>query len=420
MVSEAKTLEPVSDDAQPNVPVKVGIALSVGALLWLSGYVGTLTVLLPAKIAAIDDSQKATLLATVSSAAMVVATLANIILGAFSDMTRSRLGRRTPWLLAGSVGACIMLLLLIKAHSLTLILVVWLCYQVFLNAIVAPMVAIIADRVAPRHRGIISSFYAIGISLGMYGGTFIAAQFIHHIDLGLIVMAVLTLCSGGVCSVLAKEGSSLHMAKQKFDAATLWRNFSLPTKNAGDYYLALLGKLMLVAGTSAVSGMVLYILTDYAGVAKDGGDLTFFLSAVSMIMMITAIVMSASAGYLADKVGRIKAPVLLTCIITSAGLFFPFISSSPWMLLVYAVLAGLGYGAFQAVDQALNVAVLPNMEHAAKDLGILNLSNTLGQIMGPVLAAAVISLYGYRPLFLVAAVITLMGTIFIMLIKKVR
>ena len=90
------------------------------------------------------------------------------------------------------------------------------------------------------------------------------------------------------------------------------------------------------------------------------------------------------------------------------------------MLLVYAVLAGLGYGAFQAVDQALNVAVLPDMEHAAKDLGILNLSNTLGQIMGPVLAAAAINLYGYRPLFLVAAVITLMGTIFIMLIKRVR
>lgn len=420
MVSEAKILIPVSDDAQPNVPVKVGIALSVGALLWLSGYIGTLTVLLPAKIAAIDNSQKATLLATIASAAMVVATLANIILGACSDMTRNRMGRRTPWLLAGSIGASIMLLLLMKANSLTFILVVWLCYQVFLNAIVAPMVAIIADRVAPRHRGIISSFYAIGISVGMYGGTFIAAQFVHHIDIGLIVMAVLTLCSGGACSLLVKEGSSLHMPKQTFDAATLWRNFSLPMQGAGDYYLALIGKLMMVSGTSAVSGMVLYILTDYNGVAKDGGDLTFYLSTVSMIMMITAIVMSASAGYLADKVGRIKAPVLLTCIITSAGLFFPFLSSSPWMLLVYATLAGMGYGAFQSVDQALNVAVLPSMEHAAKDLGILNLSNTLGQIMGPIVAAATINFYGYRPLFLAAAVMTLMGTIFIMFIKRIR
>lgn len=410
----------VTDTEQPKIPVKIGIALSIGALLWLSGYLGTLTVLLPAKIAIIDNSQKATLLATVSSMAMVVATLANIILGALSDMTRSFLGRRTPWLLLGSVGAGVMLLCLTRAETLSSILIIWLIYQVFLNCIVAPMVAIIADKVAPRHRGVISSFYAVGISIGLYGGTFIAARYIGNINGGLLIMAAMTLLSGIVCSALIKEGSSSHFQKISFDLKSLLQNFTPPIHDCRDYYLALVGKMMMVTGTSVISGLLLYILMDYSGLKAGSEEIKYYLSTISVIMMVAGIAMAASAGYIADRIGFIKLPVVFTCLITTLGLFFPFLNSQPWTLLVYAALAGMGYGAFQSVDQALNVAVLPNTEHAAKDLGILNLSNTVGQILGPVFAATAISFYGYKLIFPIAGVLSMGGAILIMLIRKVK
>jgi len=410
----------ISDTEQPKVPIKLGVALSLGALLWLSGYLGTLTVLLPARIAIIDDSQKATLLATISSLAMVVATLANIIIGALSDLTRSSMGRRTPWLIIGSVGASAMLFFLSIAETLTSILVLWLIYQIFLNSIIAPMVALISDKVAPRHRGVISSFYAVGIAIGLYGGTFIAARFLNNISHGFFIMAGMTLISGILCSVLIKEGTNKHFEKAAFDIKSLIRNFTPPVEQCRDYYLALAGKLLMVTGTSVISGLLLYILTDYSGLTAGGEDVTYYLSAVSVIMMIAGLIMAASAGYIADKIGFIKLPVVFACLITTIGLFFPFISSEPWTLLVYAALAGMGYGAFQSVDQALNVAVLPNPAHAARDLGILNLSNTVGQILGPVFAAAAIHLYGYSLLFPVAGVLSILGAILIMLIKKVK
>lgn len=415
---EDKVIENI--EQQTKIPYKIGFALIIGAFLWLCGYVGTISVLLPAKIALIDNSQKATILATISSVAMIVATLANIILGAFSDMTRSRFGRRTPWILIGSVGGAGMLLMLNNANDIWSILVIWLIYQVFLNAIIAPMIAIIADKIPPNHRGVISSFYAVGISGGIYGGTFIASRYIDDISSGLVIMALMTVFSGIICVALVKEGSSTQLKKEKFDIVSIVKNFCPPVKNARDYYLALFGKLMMVSGTSVISGVLLYILTDYSGLKSGSDDVKHYLSIISLIMMFSAILMAACAGYIADRMGRLKLPVVFTAVITSLGLFFPFITSEPWALLVYAILAGTGYGAFQSVDQAMNVAVLPSTEHAAKDLGILNLSNTAGNILGPVIAASIISIYGYQYLFMIAGVVSLLGATMIMCIRSIR
>ena len=98
----------------------------------------------------------------------------------------------------------------------------------------------------------------------------------------------------------------------------------------------------------------------------------------------------------------------------------PFLSASPTMIIAYAVFAGIGFGAFNAVDQALNISVLPNPETAAKDLGILNLSNTGGQIAGPLLAAAVITGFGYHMVFVAAAVAAGLAICCFLLIRSVK
>ena len=51
---------------------------------------------------------------------------------------------------------------------------------------------------------------------------------------------------------------------------------------------------------------------------------------------------------------------------------------------------GLGYGIYMVVDQALNVDVLPNPNEAGKALGILNLANTLGQVIAPIVVSSIV------------------------------
>lgn len=407
-----------TDDTQKKLPFKVGIALMCGVFLYLGPYMGTNVVLLPAKTAQIAPDDKAAIIALLSTTAMIVATIANIVFGALSDLTRSRWGRRTPWIIAGSIVTAVMLLVMNVVPNVPLLIVAWSVYQLGLNAIIAPFVAIMADRVAPKYRGTVTSMYAFGYSVGIYTGQMIGAQFLGNLSVGFWILAGMTLIAGPLAAILMREKSSLGMPRQKFDGHVFAEHFSIPLHHARDYYLALFGKFLIMAAKFSITGFQLYILTDYMKLDTEGS--AYYVSIISLCMMITAIGMTVLTGLISDKIGSRKVPVAVSALLIAAGSLVPFFSPSPTLMIVYAVLAGMGLGAFNSVDQALNVEVLPNPDSAAKDLGILNLANTGGQILGPVLAAAFIGAIGYHMLFLLAAILAVVGLVLVMLIKSVK
>ena len=145
-----------------------------------------------------------------------------------------------------------------------------------------------------------------------------------------------------------------------------------------------------------------------------------YVSVISMCMMVTAIAMTVIAGPISDRIGSRKIPVIVCSLLVAVGSIIPFFSNDPKMMIAYALVAGTGMGAYNAVDQALNVEVLPSKDTAAKDLGILNLANTGGQVLGPVLAATLINMFGYHALFPLAAVCSLLGALLIVFIKSVK
>src|SRR3954452_5668261 len=69
----------------------------------LALYCAVLSVLLPNQIQAIDPANKARDLAIVFAITSVFSTCITPLAGALSDRTRSRFGRRTPWIVIGSV-----------------------------------------------------------------------------------------------------------------------------------------------------------------------------------------------------------------------------------------------------------------------------------------------------------------------------
>lgn len=408
----------VTNESQPKLPTRIGWALVIGPACWLGPYVGTSVTLLPAKIQQLAPNDKVTLVATFSAVAMIVATIANILAGALSDITRTKHGKRTPWIVICSILSGVLLWLLSMAPNIPVLLGVWAVYQAVLNAVVAPMIAQLSDRVAPRWRGTISSFYGIGMAFGNYGSGIIASQFLGNVGTGIQVLAAFAVIGGILSAVIAKEPSNLDEPRAKFDLNTLKQNFMFPTQNCRDYYLALAGKILMVTGQYVIVGYQLYIFTDY--MKLDDKATASSVSIMSIILMITGILFCAIAGPLTDKFHRLKAPVAVTTVMLGVGAFFPFIEAKPWTMLAYAVVAGIGMGAYNAVDQALNVAVLPDPKTAAKDLGIINMANTLGQVFGPMIAAGVINVLGYRAMFPAETIICVIGGLLIMMIKRVK
>ncbi|PLS31851.1 MFS transporter [Bifidobacterium margollesii] len=418
IVDKAMAWTTPTDEQQKKIPIPTAIALAVGVLLWLGSYLGLVGVLVPQQVAEIAPDQKTSAIALMSTVAMIVSTIANIVEGALSDRTRSRWGRRTPWIIAGSIGSCLCILAWAHCTEVWHVVLADSVYMIFLNMIVAPLIAVIADRTAPKYRGTMSGVYALGTCIGQYGGQAFASLFLPVPDTGFIVMAVMVLFSGPVAALFLREKSTKDMPVEKITLQTFSDNFAFPTKGARDFYLAMIGKMCIITSSFAISGYQLYILTDY--IKLSGGKLQGYVTMISMIMMATAIVMCFFAGPVSDKIGRRKLPVVIAGILITIGSLVPMFTSQAFIMLVYAVVVGIGMGMFNSVDQALNIEVLPDPKTAAKDLGLLNIANNGGQVFGPIFASIVINAVGYHAVFPLAAGLALLGIVLVSFIRKVK
>ena len=64
--------------------------------------------------------------------------------------------------------------------------------------------------------------------------------------------------------------------------------------------------------------------------------------------------------------------------------------------------------------------MLPTSLNRGKDLGVLNVANSLPQVLAPLIAFPFVTLWGgYVSLYLAAAVIGLLGAVFVVKIKGV-
>jgi MFS family permease len=137
--------------------------------------------------------------------------------------------------------------------------------------------------------------------------------------------------------------------------------------------------------------------------------------------MVGTIITTLIGGPLSDKLGRRKVVVIVAGSVMAASMLFPLLLPSLVGMMLFAFVAGLGFGAFQAVDTALMSEVLPSKDDFAKDLGVLNIAATLPQTLAPGIAAVIILTFGgYAALFPIGIVIALLGSFAVLPIKSVR
>lgn len=400
-------------------PYRLGFGILFGLLGWLVPYLGVNSTLLPAKIQQIAPNEKVQIVALLATIAMIVATIANIIEGALSDRTVSRWGKRNPWIFLGMLSTLICFYFLTKVTTVPGIIINWSLFQVALNMMVAPLVAFIADKAPKKYRGSISAFYGVGMNIGTPVGTMIASHYITNVNSGIYIFMVFEIIFTIIGLLLVGDGSNKGERVPKLHGSELVEAFSFPIHgDVRDFYLAVVGKLLFVSAQFIITGYQLYISTDYMKLSS--ASATSNLSIMSLILLVAGVSFAVIGGPLADKFHSLKLLVALSTVAMGIGVAIPAIDPAPWTMFVYAGLSGAAMGMYNSVDQALNVTVLPNANSAAKDLGIVNLANSLGQVFGPIMASLVIGFSGYRMIFPMAGVMCLVGAGMILMIKKVH
>lgn len=90
-------------------------------------------------------------------------------------------------------------------------------------------------------------------------------------------------------------------------------------------------------------------------------------------------------------------------------------------MIAFSFVAGLGYGCYLSIDNALISQVLPPTGNAGKDLGIANIAGAVAQVLAPAIAGLIVVTTGhYQPLFLIAAGASVVGALCILPVKSVR
>lgn len=389
-------------------------------VLWMTAGTAASQVLLPNRFTHLGIGRPEVVLATMNSVSIVFALIANVVFGTLSDTTRSRFGKRTPWIPLGGIVAGIAYYLTASAVSLAGIVVWWSLLQVGVNMMIAPCVAILSDRIPERIRATMSSFYGVGSIIGGSLGALLGARFVSDEHVGFVIGTVVFLASGFIAvAILPREPSSLSGTGERFSMKAVLMQFRPPIKGARDFYLALVGRLMLMFGYNVVMAYQLYVCMNYIGLDSEAAaDVVARMASVSMVV---SLVTSLVSGPISDRLNRRKLPVAVSSLVIAVGFAVPWLAPSPTSMVVMAGVVGLGYGMYMAVDQALNVDVLPEPENAGKDLGILNLANTLGQVIAPIVTSSlVVGTGSYAALFPMAMGAVLLGALVIMFIRKAR
>jgi MFS family permease len=398
----------------------VSLGIAGGALSAM--YAGVGTVLLPLQVERVDRAHKVAVLGVVAGVSAVFALVFNPIGGALSDRTRSRFGRRAPWLIAASAVLLVMLTLLGQAGIVPLILIGWCLAQAVANLYQAPLTAVVPDRVAPARRGVASSVAGVASVIGGVAGVGLASLFSRHLAGGYLALGVVLVLTGWYFVLTTADAPTAHLERPPRDtrpARARLADFTSALRHR-DFALVFASRAAAILGYFLVISYELYILTDYIklpGAMKPALGVTV-LAAISAV---GAIIAAAIAGPMSDRLDRRKPFVFVSSAIAGAACILPVLSPTFTTIEVFAAFAGLAFGCYLSVDAALVTLVLPRSEDAARDLGVLNIANAGPQVIAPLFAALIIShLGGYRTLFIVGGCCGIAGAFAVMGVRSVR
>ena len=408
-----------------SIPVATPRFITLYAIGYVGAYVALITPVvttLAIKIEDLDPVGKEASLGLIAAIGALVAIFANLLTGALSDRTRSRLGRHRPWIIGGALGGVVALTIVGFAPNLVVVAIGWILAQLTLNMVLAALQALLPDQVPLAQRARVSAvlgiaqqvspLVGIGLALGVQpAGT--PAMFVVTGFVGAALMILL--------AVFIRDAPHAEVSGA-FSLAQFVRGFGIARGKRYDFAWTWFGRFFVILGFAVYTTYQPYFITDRLGVAPEERILQQLIALIVFSVALTA--SAIFCGRLSDRTGRRKPFVFGSAVVVAFGLGMLALTDSLPGFYVSAVVMGIGIGAYFAVDLALITDVLPDKDHAAaKDMGIFNIANSLPQSVAPAIAPLFLAVGGggnYTLLFIIGAVLALVGAALIAPIRAVR
>jgi MFS family permease len=359
-------------------------------------------------------------LSLVTGIGALLSLFANPFFGRMSDHTSSRLGKRRPWMVIGLLGGSLGILVVALAPDIAVVVVGWCIAQVFFNALLAALVAVLPDQVPAAQRGQVSGVLGVCLPIASVTGTYVVQLFSGN----QLAMFLGPCAIGGffilVFAVTLKDRRLAEADKPTWSLREFLSTFDVNPRSSPAFAWAFASRFMFVLAYAFLATYQAYYLLDKIGSAEDEVPHQIFLGTLTQSVVLVAA--SLLAGRLSDRTGRRKIFVATASVVYGLALFMVARASDVSGFLVGMAIGGLGFGVYMAVDLALVVDVLPDKDNVAKDLGVLNIAGALPFSVAPAIAPAVLSIGSgnYGVLYAFAGVCAVVGAFTILPVKSVR
>jgi len=332
----------------------------------------------------------------------VFAILLLPFLGALSDRTRSRLGRRRPYILVGSILALVFFVLIpytnlyqVLGLMMLTIVLMNLSMALFRSPVIALMPDITPSRFRSQANGVINFMGGLGALLVYFGGK---PLYDRNIALPFVVGGLVMFGASLLVVLFIREPrlepADAPGAGRRSSLAASFRELQGNLKDvfAGEKSLlfVLLGILFWFVGFNAIETFFTSYGRFHLGMKESTAAL--ILGFFSVTFMVTSI----ASGFLGSRVGR-RRTIRMGIVVTAAALIVSLFLRSFGALAGVFVVGGFGWALIN-VNSLPMVVDMTTVEKVGGYTGLYYFFSQAANIIAPPVAGALIDAFGYPAL----------------------
>ncbi|MDT0144561.1 MFS transporter [Microbacterium sp. PRC9] len=399
------------------------VLATFGAMMALVAPIGYSLSVLVSRIAPGHDEY----LGYVTGVGSLVVVLLGPIIGILSDRTRSRFGRRRPWLLGLTLIGLTGLVIVATAPNIGIAIAGWAVTQFGFGIAALQLTSSLGDRLPESQRGKVAGLNGVAVMVAPIFGVVLASAFAGTSLLLFLVPGIPGAILILLFVIFIKEPDGRGFpTRPKASVRSFLAGYGYNVKKYPDFSWNWLGRFTFNFGVTMATTFTTFFFASKLGIPVDeiGG-----IIAITALVGIAATVGGAAlSGFLSDRLKRRKSFIVVAGLLFAAGTTVSALAPDFTLLMIGLFAMNLGLGIFSAVDGALMLDVLPEQDtEAGRFVAIAQFSTSIPQFAAP-LFAPVVLLWGasagesnYPLLYVVAGVLALIGGLIILFkVKSVR
>ena len=330
------------------------------------------------------------------------------VMGVISDNTRTRWGRRRPYLLAGAISMSLSFVFLFSVPefatptgSFTYVLVVYVVSATAYTIFAVPYISMPAEMSAdPHERTIIMSYRMFFAMSGLLLGSAMSPLLVEWFGGGRQGYAAMSYVVGGVCALamLTTFVATRSLATGNGVQPSLSVRAAAIAGLANKPFLNLIGAYVIqLVGVGAFTACAPYYFDDVLqrGAGSAGIFFLYFFGATTLSMPLWALV--------CRHVGKLRAYLIAVVLYSLLSLIFVVPDSDTPLAAVYGLAAvmGLPFGGIMMVPFSMltDTIQFDTIKHGQRRegafTGIWTAGEKTGLAFGPLVAGTVLSLAGF-------------------------